>query len=133
MLIARNTYPFTEGLQDVIDLNAQVVGSDGMPLENAHVSVAGQNTTTNMRGIFQLNDVPYTATVTVSWQASAVQIEAYRIGNTITIEANALDEVVITSKPKSKTWLYVTGALFVGLVAYAALTTDSPKPKKITL
>lgn len=133
MLIARNTYPFTEGLPDVIDLNANVVGSDGQPLENAHVSVAGKNTITDANGNFQLNDVPFQALVTISWQASGVQIEAYRIGQTITIEANALDEVIITTKPKSKTWLYLAGAAIGAIMLISAFSMDEQKPKKITL
>lgn len=123
-------------ISSLVSVESKVLDFDtGLPIENVNVYVKGANTigtATDASGNFQL-DVFEGETLVFSHQSYGV--EEWHINDISTVvymveKANALDEVVITNKPKkNRTAINVIGAL-IGLFAlYSVFTMDEPGKK----
>jgi hypothetical protein len=113
----------------------KVVDEFGDPLPKAHVYFSQNNgTTTNANGTAFLTGKP-AQTVTVSYVgmgSKQFSLESLPPKITLIMQANQMDEVVITSKQKNKTPKYLWPALG-GVAALLILMSVGSEPKKVTL
>lgn len=120
-----------------ITRQTMVVDEFGNPLQRAHVYFSQNNgTTTNAKGIAFLTGSPG-QTVTISYVGMGTKqfsLENLPPKITLIMQANQMDEVVVTSKKKKETPKYLWPAIG-GVAALLILMSigSENEPKKVTL
>lgn len=124
----------TPSITGVLNKQVLVLDEAGNPLPFVNITIGTRTgTATDDNGYATVEVESFTEQITVSFQAEAKRFTIDTLPQTIIFETNSLEEVVITSKPKTsfleKYGLYAV--LGLGLLVAMAPTKD--KPLKVTL